>query len=149
MLVYAGPFPETSQSNTHVLLVTDYFTKWVEAASLQKKDPLSVAKALAVIFYRWASLLLVTSAVRWGALGCALQKYSMSTRWFRTRAGTLPSTGETMQCLSVALYKVLGKSPLSSCYWGKGERGRSGSLNSPKAKRAGTPLLCRSFKTIP
>lgn len=60
MLVYAGPFPETSQSNTHVLLVTDYFTKWVEAASLQKKDPFSVAKALAVIFYRWASLLLVT-----------------------------------------------------------------------------------------
>lgn len=59
MLVYAGPFPETSQSNTHVLLVTDYFTKWVEAAPLQKKDPLSVAKALATIFYRWAPLLLV------------------------------------------------------------------------------------------
>ncbi|NXX81667.1 GIN1 protein, partial [Urocolius indicus] len=50
-----GPFPETSQSNTHVLLVTDYFTKWVEAAPLQKKDPLSVAKALATIFYRFGA----------------------------------------------------------------------------------------------
>lgn len=59
MVVYAGPFPETSQSNTHVLLVTDYFTKWVEAAPLQKKDPFSVAKALATVFYRWAPLLLV------------------------------------------------------------------------------------------
>lgn len=59
-LVDAGPFPETSQSNTHVLLVTDYFSKWVEAAPLQKKDPLAVAKALATIFYRWALLLLVT-----------------------------------------------------------------------------------------
>lgn len=60
MLVYAGPFPETRQSNTHVLIVTDYFTKWVEAAPLQKKDPLSVAKALATVFYRWALLLSVT-----------------------------------------------------------------------------------------
>lgn len=59
MVVYAGPFPETSQSNTHVLLVTDYFTKWVEAAPLQKKDPFSVAKALATLFYRWAPLLWV------------------------------------------------------------------------------------------
>ena len=54
-----------------------------------------------------------------------------------------------MQCLSVALYKVLGKSLLSSCYQGRGERGRSGSPSSPKAKRAGAPVLCRSFKTIP
>ncbi|NXP79169.1 GIN1 protein, partial [Ramphastos sulfuratus] len=50
-----GPFPETSQSNTHVLLLTDYFTKWVEAVPLQKKDPLSVAKALATIFYRFGA----------------------------------------------------------------------------------------------
>lgn len=151
MLVYAGPFPETSQSNTHVLLVTDYFTKWVEAASLQKKDPLSVAKALAVIFYRWASLLLVTlhRCSEMGRTGMCVAKKLNVHKMVRTRAGTLPSTGETIQCLSVALYKVLGKRPLSSCYWGKGERGRSGSLNSPKAKRAGTLLLCRSFKTIP
>lgn len=39
--------------------MTDYFTKWVEAAPLQKKDPFSVAKALATVFYRWAPLLLV------------------------------------------------------------------------------------------
>uniref|UniRef100_A0A7M4FGQ9 Gypsy retrotransposon integrase-like protein 1 n=1 Tax=Crocodylus porosus TaxID=8502 RepID=A0A7M4FGQ9_CROPO len=50
-----GPFPETSRSNTHVLTVTDHFSKWVEAVPLQKKDALSVAKALATIFYRFGA----------------------------------------------------------------------------------------------
>ena len=50
--------------------MTDYFTKWVEAAPLQKKDPLSVAKALATIFYRWAPLLLVTLHLC-SEMGCA------------------------------------------------------------------------------
>lgn len=90
MLVYAGPFPETSQSNTHVLIVTDYFTKWIEAVPLQKKDALSVAKALATIFYRWALLFLIKlqlcSEIR-DALETVL-KY-LSTRWFSRRAGTL------------------------------------------------------------
>uniref|UniRef100_A0A803XN97 Integrase catalytic domain-containing protein n=2 Tax=Meleagris gallopavo TaxID=9103 RepID=A0A803XN97_MELGA len=54
-LAVHGPFPETSQSNTHVLIVTDYFTKWIEAVPLQKKDALSVAKALATIFYRFGA----------------------------------------------------------------------------------------------
>ncbi|NWS13354.1 GIN1 protein, partial [Pachyramphus minor] len=60
-----GPFPETSQSNTHVLLVTDYFTKWVEAAPLQKKDPLSVAKALAAIFYRFGASKNIYTSQSW------------------------------------------------------------------------------------
>lgn len=54
-LAVHGPFPETSQNNTHVLIVTDYFTKWIEAVPLQKKDALSVAKALATIFYRFGA----------------------------------------------------------------------------------------------
>lgn len=113
-MFYAGPFPETSQSNTHVLLVTDYFTKWVEAVPLQKKDPFSVAKALATVFYRWAPLLLVILHPC-SAMGC-VAKIPKPSGCFPVRAGTLPSTGETTQCLSVVLYKVLGKSLLSSCY---------------------------------
>uniref|UniRef100_A0A8C8RFB1 Gypsy retrotransposon integrase-like protein 1 n=1 Tax=Pelusios castaneus TaxID=367368 RepID=A0A8C8RFB1_9SAUR len=50
-----GPFPETSRNNTHILTVTDYFSKWIEAVPLQKKDALSVAKALATIFYRFGA----------------------------------------------------------------------------------------------
>ncbi|NXX99889.1 GIN1 protein, partial [Centropus bengalensis] len=60
-----GPFPETSQSNTHILLVTDYFTKWVEAAPLQKKDPVSVAKALATIFYRFGASKNIYASQSW------------------------------------------------------------------------------------
>lgn len=146
MLVYAGPFPETSQSNTHVLLVTDYFTKWVEAAPLQKKDPLSVAKALATVFYRWAFLLLVTlhlCSELWHAGMCVAKMLNVH------KSRNPPSTGDTMQHLSVVLYKELGKSLLSCCYQGRGGRGRGGSPSSPKAKRAGAPLFCRSFNTIP
>ncbi|NXN37863.1 GIN1 protein, partial [Rhinoptilus africanus] len=64
-LAIHGPFPETSQSNTHVLLVTDYFTKWVEAAPLQKKDPLSVAKALATVFYRFGASKNIYASQSW------------------------------------------------------------------------------------
>ncbi|NXS05750.1 GIN1 protein, partial [Oxylabes madagascariensis] len=60
-----GPFPETSQSNTHILLVTDYFTKWVEAAPLQKKDPFSVAKALAAVFYRFGAAKNIYTSQSW------------------------------------------------------------------------------------
>ncbi|XP_059510854.1 gypsy retrotransposon integrase-like protein 1 [Stegostoma tigrinum] len=50
-----GPFPETTCGNTYVLMVTDYFTKWVEAIPIQKKDALSVAKGLAATFYRFGA----------------------------------------------------------------------------------------------
>ncbi|XP_078410685.1 gypsy retrotransposon integrase-like protein 1 isoform X2 [Cetorhinus maximus] len=50
-----GPFPETTCGNTYVLTVTDYFTKWVEAIPIMKKDALSVAKGLATTFYRFGA----------------------------------------------------------------------------------------------
>uniref|UniRef100_A0A4W3IW22 Gypsy retrotransposon integrase-like protein 1 n=1 Tax=Callorhinchus milii TaxID=7868 RepID=A0A4W3IW22_CALMI len=50
-----GPFPESSQANTYVLAVTDYFTKWVEAIPLQRKRASCVAKALAATFYRFGA----------------------------------------------------------------------------------------------
>ncbi|XP_078083259.1 gypsy retrotransposon integrase-like protein 1 isoform X2 [Mustelus asterias] len=50
-----GPFPETTCGNTYVLTVTDYFTKWVEAVPIMKKDASSVAKGLAATFYRFGA----------------------------------------------------------------------------------------------
>ncbi|XP_067862309.1 gypsy retrotransposon integrase-like protein 1 isoform X1 [Heptranchias perlo] len=50
-----GPFPETTRGNTYILTVTDYFTKWVEAIPIQKKDALSVARGLAATFYRFGA----------------------------------------------------------------------------------------------
>uniref|UniRef100_K7GAE2 Gypsy retrotransposon integrase-like protein 1 n=1 Tax=Pelodiscus sinensis TaxID=13735 RepID=K7GAE2_PELSI len=60
-----GPFPETSRNNTHILTVTDYFTKWIEAVPLPKKDALSVAKALATIFYRFGASKNIYSSQNW------------------------------------------------------------------------------------
>ncbi|CAM4662393.1 unnamed protein product [Caretta caretta] len=60
-----GPFPETSRDNTHILTVTDYFTKWIEAVPVQKKDAFSVAKALAAIFYRFGASKNIYSSQSW------------------------------------------------------------------------------------
>ncbi|KAJ7309768.1 hypothetical protein JRQ81_007835 [Phrynocephalus forsythii] len=50
-----GPFPESCRGNTHILAVTDQYTKWVEAIPLQKRDALSVAQGLASLFYRFGA----------------------------------------------------------------------------------------------
>lgn len=50
-----GPFPETAGGNAYVLTMADYFSKWIEAVPLQRKDALSVAKALAKTFYRFGA----------------------------------------------------------------------------------------------
>ncbi|KAL7986677.1 hypothetical protein Chor_012960 [Crotalus horridus] len=47
----AGPFPESRQGHSHILAVTDYYTKWVEALPLLKRDAFSVAKGLASLYY--------------------------------------------------------------------------------------------------
>lgn len=81
--------------------MTDYFTKWIEAVPLQKKDPLSVAKALATIFYRWALLLSVTLCLCSEVGHCeVLQIGSVSTRWFPTRARALSCRrGHAVLCI--------------------------------------------------
>ncbi|RXN22160.1 gypsy retrotransposon integrase 1 [Labeo rohita] len=42
-----GPFPGTAHGgNTHVVIITDYYSKWVEAFPVQKKDGLCVARCI-------------------------------------------------------------------------------------------------------
>ena len=41
-----GPLPTTARGNTYIMTVTDYYTKWAEAAPLQDKSALSVANML-------------------------------------------------------------------------------------------------------
>ncbi|XP_058630916.1 gypsy retrotransposon integrase-like protein 1 isoform X2 [Onychostoma macrolepis] len=42
-----GPFPGTShRGNTHIVIITDYYSKWVEAFPVQKKDGLCVARCI-------------------------------------------------------------------------------------------------------
>ncbi|XP_036454257.1 LOW QUALITY PROTEIN: uncharacterized protein zgc:113436 [Colossoma macropomum] len=51
-----GPFPSTSHGgNTHVVIIADYFSKWVEAFPVQKKDSLCVARCISSSIYRYGS----------------------------------------------------------------------------------------------
>lgn len=145
MAVYAGPFPETSQSNTHVLLVTDYFTKWVEAAPLQKKDPFSVAKALATVFYRWAPLLLVLlhlcSAMGSAGVCCKNTQCPQDVFLWEQKLSLLQE--RPCSVCQLLFRKSLGR----ACYLPE-ERGRNVSLSSLRPGSC-VPVLFRSFKAIP
>ncbi|XP_034026939.1 uncharacterized protein zgc:113436 [Thalassophryne amazonica] len=50
-----GPFPETQQGNTSVIVLIDYFTKWVEAFPRRNPDALSVARCISKCIYRFGA----------------------------------------------------------------------------------------------
>ncbi|XP_062399135.1 gypsy retrotransposon integrase-like protein 1 [Sardina pilchardus] len=55
-----GPFPGTVPAgNMHVVVITDYFTKWVEGFPVQRKDSLSVARCISTSIYRFGSLKMI------------------------------------------------------------------------------------------
>ena len=41
-----GPLPQTIQGNKYIVTVTDYFSKWAEAAPLPSKHAVGIAKFL-------------------------------------------------------------------------------------------------------
>ncbi|KAL2092454.1 hypothetical protein ACEWY4_012252 [Coilia grayii] len=52
-----GPFPGTVPAgNIHVVVITDYFSKWVEGFPVQRKDSLCVARCISTSVYRFGSL---------------------------------------------------------------------------------------------
>uniref|UniRef100_A0A3B3Q9T2 Gypsy retrotransposon integrase-like protein 1 n=1 Tax=Paramormyrops kingsleyae TaxID=1676925 RepID=A0A3B3Q9T2_9TELE len=51
-----GPFPETRQGNTNVVIITDYLSKWIEASPIQKRDSLSVGRCISAAVYRFGSV---------------------------------------------------------------------------------------------
>ncbi|NWX32594.1 GIN1 protein, partial [Notiomystis cincta] len=107
-----GPFPETSQSNTHVLLVTDYFTKWVEAAPLQKKDPFSVAKALATVFYRFGASKNIYTSQSWDF--CEEVSRHLCERWNISQLLTPsaePAGPGSAEVLSSSIRSVVSERP--------------------------------------
>lgn len=55
-----GPLPETVRGNKYIVTVTDYFSKWPEAAPLPDKTALGVADFLYSLFCRhgWPSIVL-------------------------------------------------------------------------------------------
>ena len=41
-----GPLPQTPRSNRYILVISDYFSKWVEAFPMENMEALTVAKIL-------------------------------------------------------------------------------------------------------
>uniref|UniRef100_A0AAZ3RP99 Gypsy retrotransposon integrase-like protein 1 n=1 Tax=Oncorhynchus tshawytscha TaxID=74940 RepID=A0AAZ3RP99_ONCTS len=56
-----GPFQKTQQGNSSVVIVTDYFSKWVEAFPIQKRDALSVARCISTSIFRFGAAKTVLS----------------------------------------------------------------------------------------
>ena len=46
-----GPFPESPEENLYILVVGDYFTKWMEAYTLPDQEATTVAKKLVDEFF--------------------------------------------------------------------------------------------------
>ena len=50
-----GPLPETSTGNSYILVVADYFTRWVEAFPIPNQEATTVAEKLVdKVFYRFS-----------------------------------------------------------------------------------------------
>ena len=43
---FLGPLPQTNKGNKHLLVVADYYTKWVEASALPDQKATTVAQVL-------------------------------------------------------------------------------------------------------
>ena len=46
-----GPFPELQKENKYILVVSDYFTRWVEAYALKNQEATTVANELVDEFF--------------------------------------------------------------------------------------------------
>lgn len=78
-----GPFTESLQGNTHVLVLVDYFSKWPEAFPLQTTDALSVARCISKCIYRFGAPKTVVCAQN--ADFCAEVTRLLCERWSMTQ----------------------------------------------------------------
>ena len=47
-----GPLPETPRGHKYIMTLTDYYTKWAEAAALKDKTATSVADVLYSVSFK-------------------------------------------------------------------------------------------------
>ena len=46
-----GPLPESTAGNSYILVVGDYFTKWLEAYAIPNQEAITVAKKQVVLLF--------------------------------------------------------------------------------------------------
>ena len=50
-----GPFPESRLGNSYILVIGDYFTRWMEAFPISNQEATTVARVLTnEVFYRFS-----------------------------------------------------------------------------------------------
>ncbi|CAI5797168.1 gypsy retrotransposon integrase 1 [Podarcis lilfordi] len=108
-----GPFPESVQGKTHILAVTDYYTKWVEAIPLQKRDALCVAKGLTSLFYRFGASKNIFCSLSWDF--CEEVTRILSERWnisqILTPVNCTVLDSRTNELLKSSLCNVVNEKP--------------------------------------
>ncbi|KAJ6656598.1 hypothetical protein lerEdw1_003485 [Lerista edwardsae] len=108
-----GPFPESCRGHTHILAVTDHYTKWVEAVPLQKREPFSVAKGLASVFYRFGASKNIFSSLSWDF--CEEVSRLLSEQWnisqILTPANCTGLDSRTNELLKSSLCNVVNDKP--------------------------------------
>ncbi|XP_053466536.1 gypsy retrotransposon integrase-like protein 1 isoform X1 [Ictalurus furcatus] len=75
-----GPFPCTTHGgNTRLVIITDYYSKWVEAFPVQKRDVLCVARCISSTVYRYGSVKTIHCSQN--ADFCGEVSKQLSERW--------------------------------------------------------------------
>ncbi|KAK9391717.1 gypsy retrotransposon integrase-like 1-like [Crotalus adamanteus] len=108
-----GPFPESRQGHSHILAVTDYYTKWVEALPLLKRDAFSVAKGLASLYYRFGASRNILCNLSWDF--CEEVVKLLLERWNIIQSLT-PANCTNLDCrtndlLKSSIYNVVNEKP--------------------------------------
>ncbi|KAE8635077.1 hypothetical protein XENTR_v10002509 [Xenopus tropicalis] len=91
-IVFHGPFPPSSQKNTYVLTVTDFFTKWTEAVALPNNDAAQAAKVLANMYYRYGAARNIYCNQGWDF--CKEVSRNLYERWNISQTITLAETSD-------------------------------------------------------
>ena len=49
-----GPLPESEAGNSYIMVVGDYFTRWMEAFAIPNQEATTVAEKLVEVFMRFS-----------------------------------------------------------------------------------------------
>ena len=70
-----GPLPESSLGNKYILVVSDYFTKWIEAYPMPNQETVTIANVLVNEFISRFGVPLLLHSVHFTLLSTLYRSY--------------------------------------------------------------------------